>query len=449
MTLSLFIFFIIILSGFSFPPSVVLSPVHAEVFEIGVAKKAPSPSAVLTTPGNRIVASKYVGNTILNNNNNVGYSGTIYLGTNPPQPLEVIFDTGSDLVVVTSDRCRGSKCGNANRYVCNSCSKTKYFHNITYGDGSWGSGPVVLDTLSLGSFIIQNQQVVDVTTSGMDLASYGPEVSGLVGLMPSSPMIGAVPPLMNLFKSRFLDMDVFSVYLAPTIKKKQGGSFLFGGIDHTKYVGELNQVPLSTMPGVFQGMWYVEADGAFVGDEPIESYRRSPWLFDTGTSFIAVPPSFAKTFHSNIPGAKYSAADKVYTVPCDGNVKFGVSFNGIKYEVPYFDYVAIAGAEGSSTCISLVMQGDFDAYILGDPFLKQVYAVYDFTPGKSRIGIAKINVTNTNLGEEGLSGGPPPGGISVSPLGSSAGPNWSKIIMSKAVWVAISVSFVSLVTIVA
>ncbi|KAF9094850.1 hypothetical protein BGX23_001493 [Mortierella sp. AD031] len=369
----------------------------------------------------KLIASKYLGNSIVTNAKNLGYSGTVILGNNPPQSFEVVFDTGSDMIVITSDQCQSSPCDDMAHYTCTSCSKTPYSYNISYGDGTWGSGPIVTDTVSIGGLIIHDQQILDITQSGLDLSSYGPGISGLVGLMPNSPVLSAVPPLATIFKDKLLDMDVFSVYLTSSLKQNQGGSFLFGGIDTTKYVGLLNQVPVSTASGVREGMWYVDADNAFAGDTPVAGYTSSPWLFDTGTSFIAVPTSFAEAFHSNIPGSAYSSTDGIYVLPCRGTKSFGVSFNGIKYEVPYSDYVATAGG-GSSLCVSLVMPlGNYEMYILGDPFLRQVYAVYDFTPGANRIGIAPVDVKNASLGYEGLSGDPVPGGAVITPRMPSSG----------------------------
>ncbi|KAF9976079.1 hypothetical protein BGZ73_009177 [Actinomortierella ambigua] len=370
--------------------------------------------------GEGAVMSKYLGNSIVTNARNLGYAGTIQLGE-PPQSFQVVFDTGSDMIVVISNMCQGLHCNDMTQYTCTSCARTPYSYNITYGDGTWGAGPIVTDTVSLGGLVIKNQQILDITKSGLDLSGYGNGVSGLVGLMPHSPVARAIPPLQTIYENKLLDQNVFSVYLTSSLTPKQGGSFLFGGIDTSKFSGDLNWVPLSTAPSVREGMWYIEADNAFAGTTPVAGYKKSPWLFDTGTSFIAVPTSFAQEFHKLIPGSSYSETDQVYTVPCTGNTSFAVSFQGQVYEVPYLDYIARASGGGPNACVSLVMPlGNYEMYILGDPFLRQVYAVYDFNTGASRIGLAKVNVKNSSLGDEGLSGGPIPGGGVIAPTNSGA-----------------------------
>ncbi|KAF9990644.1 Vacuolar protease A, partial [Mortierella antarctica] len=391
----------------------------AATYEVPVFKQVPPLDSHNDSPespvdAGKLTSSKYVGNSIVTNSKNLGYAGNIVLG-NPPQSFKVVFDTGSNMIVVTSNECQGAHCDAVSQYTCHSCTNTQRSYNITYGDGSWGHGPIVADTVSIGGLAIQNQQILDLTTSGMDLSSYGPGVSGLVGLMSASE--GSVtPPIATILEEKLLDMNVFSVYLTPTLNPNEGGSFLFGGIDKTKFVGELNQIPISTAQGVRAGMWSIDADAAFIGDEPVPGYTRSPWLFDTGTSYIGVPAAFAEAFHDLIPDAEYSTEDHYYLVPCTGDQTFGVTLNGVKYEIPYLDYIARATG-GSSQCASLVMPSmNSGLYILGDPFLRQVYAVYDFTPGARRIGVAKVNVTNHALGDEGLSGDPVPGGATISPV---------------------------------
>jgi len=424
--------------------SFLLLSTHAITYEIDVSRPVTqfaSPGkngSILGPGGSKVFTSKYLGNSVVSNAKNLGYTGTIVLGDNPPQTFEVVFDTGSDMIVITSDQCKGH-CDGMQHYTCYHCTPTNFSYNISYGDGTWGGGPVVMDTVSIGGLVVKNQQILDVTQSGLDLSVYGPGISGLVGLMPSTPVADAIPPLATIFQNKLLDMNVFSVYLAPTLTKKQGGSFLFGGIDKTKFVGELNQVPISTGFGVRRGMWFIDADGFFAGESPVPDYKTSPWLFDTGTSFIAVPSTFAEAFHKLIPEAKFSEVDQIYTLPCTGNHTFGLSFNGIKYEIPYLDYIARAG-KGSSLCVSLVMPlGNYEMFILGDPFLRQVYAVYDFTPGASRIGLAKVNVTNNFLGDEGLSGNPVPGGGIITPRGTpSAASRLSSSISRTAINIAIA-----------
>ncbi|KAG0000272.1 1,3-beta-glucanosyltransferase [Entomortierella chlamydospora] len=415
------------------------SSTYAGSYEVPVTRNVETTTTTTqssTSTYSNLFQSKYLGTSVVSNAKNLGYTGTIKLGS-PAQSFQVVFDTGSDMIVITSDQCQGSTCNTMDHYTCTSCTKTPYSHNITYGDGTWGAGPIVDDTVSIGGLVIKNQQILDVTMSALNLSSYGSHVSGLVGLMPLSPLQNAVPPLQTIYEDKLLDMNVFSVYLTSSLTAGEGGSFLFGGIDYTKFSGKLNYVSVATGISSSKGMWYVNADGAYVSGVAVPGYITSPWLFDTGTSFIAVPSDFAQAFHANITGATYSADYQVYFVPCKGDATFGISFNGIKYEVPYTDFVGTGGSM-TSECVSLVMPlSGYEMYILGDPFLRQVYAVYDFTAGASRIGIAPVNVSNPSLGTEGLSGGPVAGGSTIgndtaSSSSSNSASFWAMTVLAMA-----------------
>jgi len=403
-------------------------------FEVLVSKPTVQTSSSATSNLGHIFQSKYLGNSIVSNAQNLGYVGQIELG-NPPQSFQVVFDTGSDMIVITSNECQGTTCNKMAHYTCTSCSKTAYSYNITYGDGTWGAGPIVEDQVAIGGLVVQNQQILDVTRSNLDLSSYGAGVAGLVGLMPTTPVANAVTPLTTIYQAKLLNQNLFSVYLTSSLNSNQGGSFLFGGIDSTKYKGTLNQVPLSTSASATKGMWYLDADAAYAGSVAVSGYSKAPWLFDTGTSFIAVPSSFAQAFHASIPGAVFSSADQVYTVPCTGTTTFGITFNGVNYTVPYTDYVA----QNQGSCVSMVMPlGNYEMYILGDPFLRQVYAVYDFTPGSIQIGLAEVDPSSTSLGNEGLSGSPVSGGPTISPVSGATTTSAAKalaglVVMSSAV----------------
>ncbi|CAO3569194.1 unnamed protein product [Mortierella alpina] len=80
----------------------------------------------------------------------VGYAGTILIG-NPPQPITVLFDTGSDLALVISDDCQGDECAEITHFSCSS-SSTCVDLGGGGGDGSNRSGtqPMSLDSSSLG-----------------------------------------------------------------------------------------------------------------------------------------------------------------------------------------------------------------------------------------------------------------------------------------------------------
>jgi len=112
----------------------------------------------------------------------VEYLSEVQIGT-PPQTLMLNFDTGSsDLWVFSSDTPRQLTQGQQ-LYNIQQSSTAKRLQGatwkITYGDGSFASGNVYTDVVSIGGVTVQNQAVESATNVS---SSFGAQTDGLVGL---------------------------------------------------------------------------------------------------------------------------------------------------------------------------------------------------------------------------------------------------------------------------
>jgi len=64
----------------------------------------------------------------MNNKMNMGYEGEFWFG-NPPQKMDVLFDTGSDLVWLFSEQCKEGNCPKKNKKYASTKSSDYHVNN--------------------------------------------------------------------------------------------------------------------------------------------------------------------------------------------------------------------------------------------------------------------------------------------------------------------------------
>jgi len=158
---------------------------------------------------------------------------------------------------------------------------------------------------------------------------------------------------------------------------------LFGGVDKSKYTGDLEYIPLRR-----KAYWEVDLDAIAFGDEVAEQENTGA-ILDTGTSLNVLPSALAELLNKEI-GAK-KGYNGQYTIECDKvsslpDITFTLA--GSNYSLPSTDYIL----EVQGSCISTFQGMDFPEpvgplVILGDAFLRRYYSVYDL--GKNAVGLAR------------------------------------------------------------
>ncbi|KAF9164448.1 hypothetical protein DFQ26_001422 [Actinomortierella ambigua] len=321
---------------------------------------------------------------VTNHPRDVEYYGTITVGT-PGQTLKMNFDTGSSDTWFASTNCSTSACVGHTQFDSSKSSTFKYDGRdwqIEYGDGSYASGFLGSDIVSVGGISVR--QAVGLSTEESDQFITSPE-DGLFGLgFNSLHSVETVTTFMdNAMAANLLSQPVFSVFL-PSVRGNGGvnGEYLFGGINNAHYTGPLTYVPLSK-----QTYWQVAIEGVNVNTKSLG--KRSQGIIDTGTTLVIVDSATAMAIHSSVPGASKTADG--WTVPCSlqnsgssGKVSF--KMGGKFFDVPFADlaYDNIS----SDRCYSGIQDGSESLWILGDVFIKNNYCVFD--QGQARIGIAPI-----------------------------------------------------------
>lgn len=321
----------------------------------------------------------------LTNYLNAQYFTEIQLGT-PPQSFKVILDTGSSNLWVPSTDCTSLACFLHAKYDHDASSTYKENGTefaIQYGSGSL-EGYISQDMLTFGDLSIPNQDFAEATNEPGLAFAFG-KFDGILGLAYDTISVDkVVPPIYNAINQKLIDEPKFAFYLGDTSKdESNGGVFTIGGVDETKYKGEITYLPVRR-----KAYWEVEFNGIGLGDE-YATLKNHGAAIDTGTSLIALPSQLAELLNAQI-GAEKSWNGQ-YTLDCakrDSLPDLTFTLGNKNFTITAYDYTL----EVSGSCISAFTGMDFPEpvgplAIIGDAFLRKYYSVYDL--GKNAVGLAE------------------------------------------------------------
>ena len=313
---------------------------------------------------------------------NAQYYGVIEIGT-PPQEFKVMLDTGSSNLWVPSAKCTSIACSLHAKY--DSKASSTYIDNgtefkIPHESGEM-KGYLSKDTISVAGAKVTGitfGEAIRYFRSTFASAKY----DGILGLgFPSIAVAGVKPVFNEMIDQKVITEPLFSIYLQKNGQQESKGEIIFGGIDNTKYTGDLTYVPVSQ-----EGYWQFSLDGLTVDDEEL---CKDGWeaIASTGTPFIAGPTDVVALLQKEM-GAKQSWNGQ-YTVDCNKvpslpSINFVIG--GKKFELTANEY--IKNLQGTCICALEELSSTDSLWILGDIFLSKYYSVYDY--GNKRIGFAPL-----------------------------------------------------------
>jgi len=327
----------------------------------------------------------------LTNYQDAQYFGPISIGT-PPQSFTVIFDTGSSNLWVPSSTCppRNIACQTHNKY--NSSASSTYVENgepfaIQYGTGSL-KGFLSEDTVGVGSFSIVNQVFAEATQEP-GITFVAAAFDGILGLAFESISVNHVTPVFyNMMDQGLVEEEVFSFWMSQTPDTIPGGELTFGGVDTSRYTGEVTWVPLTA-----QTYWQIHMDDFRVNDNST-GWCPSPCkaIADTGTSLITGPSAYMNALNKEL-GAFVFRGEGIFP-NCDiltTGPTITIVLAGRNFDLKPSDYILQVSNEGTTTCVSGFYGLDIPPptgplYIIGDTFLSKYYSIYDFA--NKRVGFA-------------------------------------------------------------
>ncbi|ODQ79173.1 hypothetical protein BABINDRAFT_162222 [Babjeviella inositovora NRRL Y-12698] len=359
-------------------------------------------------------------------NENTFYMANLSVGSNS-QNVGVLVDTGSsDLWIMGSDNsfcARGTakrdlkqanpadrqKRDTGNAIDCSTygtfdkSASTSFQSNntkfaIQYADNTFATGGWGYDKVVIGSLTVDNLSfaVADLSNSTMGVLGIG--LAGLETTY-SSATTGSKPYMyenlpMKMKSDGLIEKNIYSLYLNQGIATY--GSVLFGGVDHSKYVGNLVTVPIvNSLAKYYANPLKTEITLDSVSYEGNNLMSTSTIaLLDSGSTLSYLPSSVVSAAVSAL-GLSYNSRVQAYTGSCSSfnNKSFTFTFSGATITVPASNFLmslVLSNGQSSNTCAFGMIESS--QTVLGDSFLRAAYVVYDLDD-------YEISLANANFGE--------------------------------------------------
>ena len=330
----------------------------------------------------------------LTNYKNSQYIGSINIG-NPPQKMNVIFDTGSSNFWVTSVKCSDPGCVIHKGYDGNKSSTHKPLK--TRVEVEFGSGKVEgifsRDRVQFGPLVIDNQDFGEI------VKETGPiftklKFAGILGLsFPNLSNLKHIPIFDNIMKKKKLVNNWFSFYL--TDQNEKGKSqIILGKPDKKFYKGKIKWHKVTETK-----YWQVEMHDVYVNGKPIGACKnKCKLVLDTGTSIMTGPSADLDMLLSKI---KLNNCKNLSNLP-----EISFKIDKTHYNLKPKEYLLFAKTSPNrfsrfvekhqykskrTICKKAFMPLDVDEprgplWVLGDIFIRKFFVIFD--RDKKRIGLA-------------------------------------------------------------
>ena len=349
------------------------------------------------------------------------YFAQVLLGSNNT-PLYMLLDSGAGTSWVMGSTCTSAACKTHNSFGAANSSTFKALpqsFSVAYGSGAV-SGMMASDSLTIAGLKFSFDLGIANVTSN-DFSAF--PIDGILGLSQAK---GSTPTFLEtVVAAKVLSANVFGMDLNRASDGPNTGEINFGAPDPSRYSGSLGYTPVSTNA---EGDWAIPMDNIAVGTN-LAGITGKLGYIDTGTSYIFGPADDVAKLHALIPGAK-SGDGVTYSVPCTTTTSLSFTFGGVAYSVLAKDWV---GPMANGVCTSNVFGHAVVAgqWLLGDTFLKNVYAVFDVDQnrvGKSILAF-RLRRTRFNIGNRLCTKGSSRLGVSNATRSSSFFYWWAKFII--------------------
>ncbi|KAK0610880.1 aspartic peptidase domain-containing protein [Immersiella caudata] len=387
----------------------------------------------------------------------------ISIGT-PPQKLSVAVDTGSFKLWVNPDCSKSSvaknvtidgqtvqyidtplsdpaECRKRGNYDPSISSTTQTAdmedERFSYADSTTVDVGFLKDRISIGGLSIDNQIFGVAKASnqtGVGIMGFGPPPGGFNN-SGSYPMI-----LTSMARQGVINSPAFSMHLGDL--DNSTGTITFGGVDKKKYQGGLIKIPFRTQQFKTSSGQTVDHTSYYVniksikltnpGTDSSKSYDLGSGdtvaSLDCGSTNNILPKGLTKSVCDDLKGT-LGAGGKTCNVDCalrqqKGGMTFGL--DGKDILVPFHNLIEENTYNEVAACHVMMNDNDLgldpETHILGAPFLRSSYAVFDW--GNGNLHIAQAANCGTNIVAIGTGADAVPGGNGECSFGVRSAVNY-------------------------
>lgn len=256
---------------------------------------------------------------------------------------------------------------------------------ISYGDGSSASGDCGSDTVTIGGLTIKDQTIELASQLAQQFAQGTGD--GLLGL--AFPKINTVmtngqpdpanTPVANMMSQGDIPKDS-QLFTSAFYSERDAGSpqsfYTFGYIDNDLVTKSGSEIAWTNIDSS-QGFWMFPSATASVNGQAITQSGNTA-IADTGTTLALVSDEVCDALYKAIPGSSYNSQQQGYIFPTSTKVEdlpeFKVAVGDTQVVIQAED-LAFTLADDNNWYGGVQSRGDNPFDILGDVFLKSVYAV--------------------------------------------------------------------------
>jgi hypothetical protein len=167
---------------------------------------------------------------------------------NDQAKIRVVFDTGSTNIWIPGKDCQSAACQLPGRHLFDPTASSTFAYpddrtqlSISFGTGHI-TGPMVVDDLHIGPFLVAKQNFGLMETVDGDVFSESP-VEGLAGLgLDAMSANGVRPFFRNVIDQKALANNEFAFYFSKD--NPTANALLWGGVDKKFYTGNLTYFPV-------------------------------------------------------------------------------------------------------------------------------------------------------------------------------------------------------------